>query len=165
MSIDKKLDKKLDWRGGLLEAARRASPSSVQQAIATTISAGVDAAAVKDFVVEHRAVFGDVAGVFDAVDAARRSTSRLLDQTQPRLPQPSSSSSPTSSPSGRAQRPHAVRLDPSSSLPWYQRAALPPLPPTFGTGAAARLEGNVVDVVVQGERFTAKDVAAMLSGC
>jgi hypothetical protein len=152
-------DSKLDWRGGLLEAARRASPSSVQHAIETTLQAGVDAAAVKDFVTHHRAIFGDVAGVFDDVDTARRATNRLLDQTQPRLPAPPSSLTSTS---GRAQRPHALRLDPSSSLPWHQRASLPPLPPAFPTGAAT---GAAADVVVQGERFSPRDVAAMLAGC
>jgi hypothetical protein len=150
-------DSKLDWRGGLLEAARRASPASVKHAIATTLSAGVDEAAVKAFVADHRAVFGDVAGVFDDVDAARRATSRLLDQTQPRLPQPASSSS------GRPQRPHAVRLDPSSSLPWHQRGSLPALPPAFDVGAAPGKD--VAAVVVQGERFTARDVEALLAGC
>lgn len=151
------LDGKIDWRGGLLEAARRASSASLRHELQKTLQAGVDPAAVKDFVADHRAVFGaflgDVAAVFDDVDTARRASSRLLDQTQPRLP-----ASSLSSASGRAQRPHAVRLDPSSSLPWHQRVSLPPLPPAFATGAPA-------DVFVQGERFSPRDVAAMLAGC
>jgi len=144
------IDGKHDWRGGLLEAARRQGASAVRATLARTLEAGVDAGAVKQFVVEHRAVFGDAAALFGDGDAGRGAALRLLDQTQPRLPAPSSLS-------GRALRPHAVRLDHHGALPWHQRGALPPLPVTFAADAP-------VEVRVQGQRFAAADVARLLAG-
>jgi hypothetical protein len=144
------IDGKHDWRGGLLEAARRQGAPAVRATLVRTLEAGVDAGAVKQFVVEHRAVFGDPAALFGDVDVGRRAADRLLDQTQPRLSAPPSLS-------GRAVRPHAVRLDPHGALPWHQRVALPTLPVTFAADAP-------VDVGVQGQRFAAADVARLLAG-
>lgn len=147
MAIDRVKDG-ADWRRGLLEAARHDARAALQ----TTLDAGVDPILVQRFVREHVGVFGEVADVFDDRRGARRVSDRLLDQTQPSLRPPTSST-------GRAARPHAVRLDPQAALPWHQRVALPTLPVTFATGAEAS------DVVVHGERFGARDVAALLAGC
>lgn len=147
MVIQRKLDGN-DWRSGLLAAA----PTDARAAIRSTLASGVDPIEVERFVAEHRGVFGEVADAFGdhaGANVARRAADRLLDQTQPRAPRPTSST-------GRPA--HAVRLDPSAALPWHQRVALPTLPVTFASGAAE-------DVVVHGERFAAGDVPALLAGC
>jgi hypothetical protein len=138
-----------DWRQGLLESARH----DARAAIRSTLAAGVDPVEVQGFVAEHRGVFGEVTDVFgDRVRSdARRAADRLLDQTQPRSPAPTSGT-------GRPARPHAVRLDPTAALPWHQRVALPALPVTFAAGPAE-------DVVVHGQRFRPDDLAGLLAGC
>jgi hypothetical protein len=59
---------------------------------------------------------------------------------------------------------HAVRADPTSSLPWFRRASLPAAPPSTLVSAGA---GGAV--TVDGERFDASDIASLLrlvaSGC
>jgi hypothetical protein len=146
------IDGKTDWRRGLLEAARHPAPTTVGAAIAQTLDAGVDAALVRAFVSEHSAVFGDVAAVFGPLGDARRAADRFFHQGTPPLPAPTSTAA-----SRPTLKPHALRLQQqSSSVPWFQRASLPapsmPLEP--GPGFA----------VVQGERFDAADVAALLRG-
>jgi hypothetical protein len=150
------IDSKLDWRGGLLDAARRDNAAGLRATLARTIDQGVDAVVVQRFVAEHRAVFGDAAAFFDDVDASRRAVDRLLDQTQPRLAAPSSTSGGATRAGG--VRAHAVRFDPAAALPWHQRVSLPALPDPFAVGPAK-------DLVIQGERLRPVDVDALLARC
>jgi hypothetical protein len=147
------IENKSDWRSPLLHAATRDARdvrSAVRHAVQGALAAGADPSEVQRFVAEHK-VADAVADIFGDDGAARRAAGQLLDQTQPRMLAPTSQSGRPAS----AQRPHQLRLDPHGALPWHQRASLPSLPVTFATGAA-------VDVVVQGQRFTPADVAALL---
>ncbi len=139
----------VDWKAKLLEtrtASQQASPHAFQQVVQQVIAAGVPASEVKRFVAEHQDVFG--AG---AHDQAKKAAEALFDQTSPRLL--------PSSQTGAGVKAHALRLDPGSALPWFQKATLPTLPSSTLLGA---LKGKGDVVVVDGERFSASDVAALM---
>ena len=142
----------IDWKTRLVDAqtkatarvsARDAAPTrELQKVVEQVIASGVSPSEVRRFLVEHDDVFGD-----DAVQIARRAGEAFLDQTSPRRQAPISESGPASS----SVKAHAVRFP---AVPWFQRVSLP-LPPAVLLGG-----GDVV--VVDGERFSQGDVAALL---
>ncbi len=147
----------VDWKARLLDQTTRASPAFpqvVRQVIQEAIAGGVPASEVKRFVAEHQDVFGDAAHEA-GLQAAKKAAEALLDSTSPRLPASAHGSTP---PGVKA---HALRLDPGAATKtaWFQKATLPSLPPSLLTGT---LKGKGDAVVVDGERFTASDVAALL---
>lgn len=145
----------VDWKARLLDTKTRstspaAAQDAVQQVIADVVAGGVPLSEVKRFVREHRDVFGD-----DGLQAAKRAAEALLDQTSPKL---STNSLPSQSPVSAGVKAHALRFDPTSALPWFQKTNLPTLPLTL----VGPLTGKGEPVVVDGERFSASDVAALL---
>ena len=138
-----------DWKSRLINAqakAKKASSSSptLQKAVEQVIAAGVPATEVKRFLAEHNDVFGD-----DALQAARRASESMLDSGKQAAVPPE----PTT-----GVKAHAVRFQTTTgAVPWFQRASVLALPQP-----AIVLHGKGDVVVVDGERFSHSDLAALL---
>ena len=141
----------VDWKSHLLSAARTPAPRAVlAQAVEQAFDAGASVDEVKQFAASQPALSSVVAlfadGFFDhrlekaAITAVGGETERRR--------------AALTSPGLKA---HAVRADPAGALPWFQKANLPPTPTTTLTR-----QGSVTPIVVDGERFSADDVAALL---
>jgi hypothetical protein len=149
------------WKARLMEARSTSTPRSIagpafQKVVEQVLASGVKASDVKKFLTERKDVFGD-----DAVQTAMRAGEALLDQTSPKRSVLKGTPAAGDTEAGKGVKAHAVRfaalpLDglPSDGLPWFQRVALPQ-PPVLLTS-----KGD--SVVVDGERFSAADVAALL---
>lgn len=136
-----------DWKTRLMETRRTGSPQAWQQVLQSTLATGAASPAeLKSFLHQHRDLFGD-----DAHAVAQKAAEALLDSSSSKLP-----ASALAGALGSVKA-HQVRFATPASLPWHQRAELPAIP-------AARLPASTgADVVVDGERFTAADVAALLA--
>lgn len=134
----------VDWKNRLLETTRTRAP--LEQAVAQVVANGqASLAEVKSFLAERKDVFGD------GEQAAKKAAEALLDVTSPKRALPSSSTAP-------GLKAHSVRFEPTfepgASLPWFAKVQLP--------APAITLQGKGEPVVVDGERFTAQDLAALL---
>ncbi|MDP2343072.1 MAG: hypothetical protein Q8O67_19100 [Deltaproteobacteria bacterium] len=137
MAIDSPLTQ-ATWKAHLVAAGSTATKApAFQKVVEQVIASGVSAGEVKKFLAERNDVFGD-----DAVQIAKRAGEALLDQTSPKRQ--------TNAPATGVKA-HAVRF---AGLPWFQRVTLPQ-PPVL-------LIGKGDSVVVDGERFSQSDVAALL---
>lgn len=138
MAIDANSLTATPWKAHLTATRESAGKPAFEQAVKQVIASGVSPTEVKTFLAEHKDVFGD-----DAQQVARRASEALLNQSGPRL---------ASTPTSTGVKAHTVRF---AALPWFQRVTLPQ-PPILLHG-----KGDVV--VVDGERFSQHDVAALLS--
>jgi hypothetical protein len=138
----------IDWKARLLETTTKATAApALERAVQQVVADGqASLAEVKSFLAERKDVFGD-----HGEQAAKKAAEALLDSTSPKLAQ---LMTPSSSGPAAGHKAHNVRLDPTGALPWYAKAQLSPPPLT--------LIGKGEPVVVDGERFTAADVAALL---
>jgi hypothetical protein len=137
-----------DWKTRLMETRRTGSPQAWQQVLQSTLATGAASPAeVKTFLHQHKDLFGD-----DAHVVAQKAAEALLDSSSSKLP-----ASALAGAAGSVKA-HQVRFTaPPASLAWHQRAELP-------APMASRLPaGTGADVVVDGERFSAADVATLLS--
>ncbi len=136
----------VDWKNRLLETTRTRAP--LAQAVEAVVANGqASLAEVKSFLAERKDVFGD-----SGEQAAKKAAEALLDSTSPKMALPNSPSSPTGPAQG--MKAHAVRFDPTSALPWFAKVQL--------TAPVVTLQGKGDAVVVDGEKFTAHDVAELL---
>ncbi len=134
MAIDPKTLPSQPWKARLVEAQTKTSTPALQHVVEQVIASGVSATEVKAFMSERPDVFG--------ADAGRRAGEAFLDQGNPKL---------NEQPQAGGVKAHAVRF---AALPWFQRVSLPELP--------ILLQGKGDVVVVDGERFSQSDIAALL---
>lgn len=139
----------VDWKSRLLETtkAKASFEKPLAQVVQQVVADGhASLAEVKSFLAEHKDVFGD-----KGEQAAKKAAEALLDSTSPKMALPSSSTT-------QGMKAHALRFDPamtkSGALPWFATVQL--------TAPPVTLVGKGEPVVVDGERFTAQDVAALL---
>jgi hypothetical protein len=139
----------VDWKSHLLSAVRSPSSRSVlAQAVEQAFDAGASVDEVRRFAQSNEtlspvdALFAD--GFFDHRE--QRLAHAVVGGDTDRKKAPLTSS---------GLKLHAVRADPTSSLPWFARATLPPTPPL-------QLQGTGQPVVIDGERFSPGDVAGLL---
>ncbi len=138
-----------DWKTSLLSVAHASSPrAQVAHVIEQAIDAGASLEDVRRFadstpsLASVSALFRD--GFFDH-RTEKQAHAAVGGDMDRRL----------SASASMGFKAHAVRADPTSSLPWFRRATLPPTPaPSLvSTGSA---------ITVDGERFDAQDIAALL---
>jgi hypothetical protein len=139
----------VDWKSNLLSVARSPAPRAIlAQAVEQAFDAGASVDEVRRFAQSTAglapivALFAD--GFFDHRE--QKLAHAVVGGDSDRR------KAPLTSPGMKV---HAMRADPTASLPWFSRANLPPPPPST-------LEGTGQDVVVDGERFSPADVAALL---
>lgn len=139
----------VDWKSNLLSAARTPAPRAIlAQAVERAFDAGASVEEVRRFAQSNEtlapivALFAD--GFFD--HGGQKSAHAVVGGDSERK------KAPLISPGLKL---HAVRADPRASLPWFSRATLPPTPPLM-------LQGTGQTVVIDGERFSPGDVAALL---
>ncbi len=143
----------IDWKSRMLEATAsagsRPSAQLVQHVVEAALHSGARLDDVQQFAAQQPALaavsalfadgFGDVGGL------SRKTPATLGGDV--RSPRSSSFGA------GAGFRLHAVRVDPRAALPWFHKVAAPLPAPLMGEGR---------DIVIDGERFTAHDVAALL---
>lgn len=142
----------IDWKSRMLESTSTLAPGNRACALRVVEAAlrnGAGIEDVKQFAAQQPALsavvalfadgFGDVGGL------SRKTPDALGgDVRGPRV---------VGGGGGGGFRVHAVRVDPGASLPWFHKVAATLPAPLSSTG---------IDVVIDGERFTANDVAALL---
>lgn len=137
----------VDWKSNLLTVAR-APRAELARAVEQAIASGASLDDVTQFAVSQPALSPVVALVKDGFFNDRGQKAVLsvvggdVDRKRAAL-------------TSTGLKAHAVRFDPASALPWFNKAGLPPTP-------TSTLQGSGSAVVVDGERFTASDVAALL---
>jgi hypothetical protein len=139
----------VDWKSNLLSAARTPSPRAIlAQAVEQAFDAGASVDEVRRFAQSTESLAPVVAlfkdGFFDHREQKLAHAVVGGDSDRKKAP--------LTSPGLKL---HAVRADPTASLPWFSRASLPPSPPLV-------LQGTGQTVVVDGEPFSPADVAALL---
>lgn len=143
----------VDWKSNLLSAVRTPAPravlvQAVEQAVDQAIAAGGSIDDVRQFAASQPALSSVVALFADGFfDHREQKAAQLTVGGDSRLGRAT-----LTSPGLKA---HAVRADPAGALPWFNRANLPPVPTSTLTGPSG-------PVLVDGERFDAADVAALL---
>jgi hypothetical protein len=139
----------VDWKKSLLSVAQASSPrTQIAQVVEQAIDAGASVDDVRRFAASTPSL-APVAALFQDGFLAE-GTTKLAQSVVGGDAERKRAASTT--PGLKA---HAVRADPTASLPWFRRASLPAPPPSSLSTA-----GGVV--TVDGERFDAADIAALL---
>lgn len=140
----------IDWKSRMLEATSTlavGNRASAQRVVEAALHSGAGLDDVQQFAAQQPALsavsalfadgFGDVGGL------SRKTPDALGGDIR----------GPRAVVGGNSFRVHALRVDPEATLPWFHKVSAPLPAPLTGTGH---------DVLVDGERFTATDVAALL---
>ena len=140
----------IDWKSRMLEASAGQglkSHAAARSVVETALHNGAGIDDVQKFAAQQPALSAVVALFADGFDLAAVSKKMTHDALGGDV-------RTTRVSSGGGFRLHAVRVDPQAALPWFHKVQGPALP--------AALVGTGADVVVDGERFSATDVASML---
>jgi hypothetical protein len=137
----------IDWKSRMLEAtASLKSRDAAQRVVEAAVHSGARLDDVQRFAAQQPALqaiselFAD--GFGDASAVSRKTNDTLGGDVRSARPNTSA-----------GLRLHTLRASPDAALPWFSRVTAALAAPLTGTGA---------DVVVDGERFSPADIAALL---